>query len=74
MAVYLDLAAGDTLLIGSTTRIRLERKSGGRARLRIESSQDVDHVKAGEPLPAEGKTASAPAPGPTKARPFLQRP
>lgn len=73
MAVYLDLAAGDTLLIGSNTRIRLERKSGGRARLRIESSQDVDHVKAGDDLPAPGKPDRA-AETDDMPRPFLKRP
>lgn len=74
MAVYQELAPGDTLLIGSGTRIRLERKSGGRARLRIESDQDVDRVKAGEPLPTPAKPAAGQASTDTKARPFLRRP
>lgn len=75
MAVFQELAPGDTLLIGSGTRIRMEHKSGGRARLRIDSDQDIERVKAGEPLPAPAKstepktTASVEQP-----QPFLKRP
>lgn len=72
MAVFQELTPGDTLLIGGTTRIRLEHKSGGRARLRIESDQDIERVKAGEPVPAT-KAQEPPAP-PDKPRPFLKRP
>jgi hypothetical protein len=73
MAVFQELTPGDTLLIGGTTRIRLEHKSGGRARLRIESDQDIERVKAGDPVPAT-TTAQAPPAPPDKLRPFLKRP
>lgn len=71
MAVFQELAPGDTLLIGSGTRIRMEHKSGGRARLRIESDQDIERVKAGERLPA---TAPAKPAKTEPSAPFLQRP
>lgn len=67
MAVFQELAPGDTLLVGGHTRIRLEHKSGSRARLRIESDQDIDRVKAGEPLPPTTATPTA-APGAPRAR------
>lgn len=66
MAVYMDLQQGDTLLVGNS-RIRLERKSGQRARLMIDSTEDIERVKAGEPVPATRKAAPA-------AAPFLKRP
>jgi hypothetical protein len=73
MAVFQELAPGDTLLIGSNTRIRLEHKSGGRARLRIESDQDIERVKAGERLATPAKAPATPAPT-DLPRPFLKRP
>lgn len=68
MAVYMDLAPGDTLTIGKS-RIRLERKSGQRARLMIDSREDIDRIKAGEPVPAQ--RADSP---PSHNMPFLKRP
>lgn len=68
MAVYIELAQGDTLTIGKS-RIRLERKSGQRARLMIDSHEDIDRIKAGEPVPAQ-RTDSPPS----HNTPFLKRP
>ena len=73
MAVFVELAPGETLLIGNGTQIRLERKAGGRARLRIESDQDIDRVKAGEPIPAT-PTAVHATTNPNQPQPFLKRP
>ena len=69
MALIQELAPGDTLVIGNT-RIRLERKSGQRARLRIDSDQDVEHVKAG----GEQPPATHLEPKRTGTQPFLRRP
>lgn len=77
MAVFQELAPGDVLMIGPDTRIRMERKSGSRARLRIDSTQDIERVPAGQPTPKlqtvapQGAAASPPTP---KAGPFLRRP
>lgn len=76
MAVYQELAQGDTLML-ENSRIRLERKSGQRARLMIDSDLDIEVVKAGEPIPAEttapSLSASTPPPA-TAPAPFLKRP
>ena len=48
MALFLEVEPGDEVRIGSTTVVRMERKSGQRARLRIQSEDDVHHVKPGE--------------------------
>lgn len=76
MAVILELAPGDTLVVGPATRIRMVHKSGQRARLAIDSDMEVERIKAGEPLPP----AAAPAPPRPAApaasaapQPFLQR-
>jgi hypothetical protein len=76
----MELAQGDTLLLGNS-RIRLERKSGQRARLMIDSTLDIDRIKAGERVPEpdadgdadDGKPARAPTP-PKPPMPFLKRP
>ena len=52
MRVYQELSPGDTLVIGNGTRVTLEHKSGRRARLRIESTEDIEHVQAAAPGPA----------------------
>lgn len=73
MAVFMELAPGDTLIVGKS-RIRMERKSGQRARLAIDSTDDVERIKAGEPLPAP-RTTPAPAPvASTTPMPVLRRP
>ena len=71
MAVYQELAQGDTLIVGSS-RIRLERKSGQRARLMIDSDQDIEVVKAGEAMP-DAATHPQETPDSSPA-PFLKRP
>jgi hypothetical protein len=79
MAYYMELAPGDTLVVGDGTRISVERKSGQRTRLKIESDQDVERIKAGEPVPARQITkppSPAPAPevqGQQPVTPWLQR-
>ena len=74
MAVYMELSQGDTLVIGNS-RIRLERKSGQRARLMIDSTDDIDRIKAGDDVPSAKVTppvhTSSAAPA---ATPFLKRP
>lgn len=60
MSVFMDLAPGDTLLIGADTRIRMEHKSGKRARLAVTSDADVKRVPAGDPVPPQAnKTVPA---------------
>lgn len=74
MAVFQELAPGDVLMIGPDTRIRMERKSGSRARLRIDSTQDIERVPAGQDAP-QLQAASPPAVTlKPKAGPFLRRP
>jgi hypothetical protein len=75
MAVMLDLAPGDTLVVGTGTRIRMVQKSGQRARLAIDSHEDVERIKAGEDVPPLTSKTTAPA-TPTAATPvtpFLRR-
>lgn len=57
MAVFLDFDQGDTLLIGDGTRVVFQRKSGRRTRVRIESTQDVERIEAGDPVPASARQA-----------------
>ncbi|MGO4700283.1 hypothetical protein [Dyella sp. 2RAB6] len=57
MAVFLDFDQGDTLLIGAGTKVVFERKSGRRTRVRIESTQDVQRVAAGDPVPDSARQA-----------------
>lgn len=78
MAFFVDLAPGDTLVVGHGTRIVMESKTGQRARLRVDSDQDVERVKAGESLPTRATSADAtpPRPGPEEhvaPQPFLKR-
>lgn len=74
MSVYMELSQGDTLVIGNS-RIRLERKSGQRARLMIDSTEDIDRIKSGDAIPATPVIAppavTRPAASPA---PFLKRP
>lgn len=74
MALYLDLAVGDSLRIGPDTVIKMEAKSGQRARVRIESKHDVRHLKAGESEPALKRSAEAPAHATNNVTPMLSRP
>ncbi len=45
MAVFLDVAPGDRVLIGGNI-VDVQEKSGRRTRLRIDSHADVKHQKA----------------------------
>lgn len=66
MAVVMELSVGDSLVIGKSI-IRLDRKNGSRARLVIDSSEDIERIKAGDRLPNTATNQQAPAP-------FLRRP
>ncbi|HET6631511.1 MAG TPA: hypothetical protein VFG73_02230 [Rhodanobacteraceae bacterium] len=76
MALMLELEPGDAVRIGTGTTVRLESKTGARARLRIDSDQNIATLKAGA-TPAErprlhaqrraGDLAAAP-------KPVLRRP
>lgn len=48
MAFYTDMAPGDTLVINGTI-VTLEKKSGKRARLRVEGDAEVRRVPAKPP-------------------------
>ena len=64
MALLLDVEIGDAVRIGDGTVVRLEAKSGKRARLRIESRDDVNHVRGGDTAGAglQRPTRETPAP------------
>lgn len=62
MALYLSAELGDSVRIG-TTMVTLENKSGRRVRLRIDSEEDIEHLRAGE----------EPAEKPAEPEPRLER-
>jgi hypothetical protein len=72
MAMFQDLRPGDSIRVGTTT-ITVQAKTGARARLRIDSPEDVQVVRAedassdvADTTPrAPGMTPSAPAAKPT---------
>lgn len=41
MSLFLDIGAGETIIIGGNTAIRLEYKTGAKARLAIDAPRDV---------------------------------
>jgi hypothetical protein len=63
MAAFVEMSVGDSLVIGKSI-IKLERKGGQRARLAIETSENIEHIRADE------KNKSAPD-APTT---YLRRP
>ena len=76
--LYLDVDSGETVLIGGS-RVTLQKKSGSRARLMIESADEVtlDRGVQSEPqrAPEEARPAPVPAtPGYDSPRPLLSRP
>lgn len=80
MALFLDVDHGETIVIGGS-RITLQKKSGTRARLRIDSEEEVhlDRGMQGEGAPApdapEPSPQAAPDPaGDNRPRPLLTRP
>lgn len=68
MALFLEVEIGDAVRIGDGTVVRLEAKSGKRARLRIESRDDVNHIRGGDAAGAglQRPTREAPAPEPAE--------
>ncbi|GEM_PF-7123746 len=76
MALKLDLAPGDAVRIGDSV-IKLEEKSGKRARISIDSNEDIQAYKAGAKIPSS-KALSRVYPTersekPHAGRPVLQR-
>lgn len=67
MAVVMELNTGDSLVIGKSI-IRLDRKNGSRARLVIDSSENIERIKAGDRMPPSENGSEKP---PTT---FLRRP
>lgn len=61
MAMFQDLRPGDSIRIGSTT-ITVQAKSGARSRLRIDSPEDVQVIRAEDAGPDVANTAPR-APG-----------
>lgn len=45
MALYLDVGPNDLLCVGDHTVIAIERKSGGKARLKITGTGNVELLK-----------------------------
>lgn len=66
MPVVMELNAGDSLVVGKSI-IRLDRKNGSRARLVIDSSENIERIKAGDK--ARPATEAA-----TPQSSFLRRP
>lgn len=59
MGLHLEVLPGESIVIGSGTRITVEDKSGKKVRLRIDSTDSVRLNKAGEAhqrIPAEDGT------------------
>lgn len=50
MALFLDLDPGDEVSIGTGTKLTIERKSGGRTRVRVDSDYTV-RVERGQAVP-----------------------
>ena len=74
MAFYQELLPGDTLVVGNS-RIQIERKTGQRVRVAIESPEHVERIKAGEPMPALTSKSTAQAqPAAPQQTAFLKRP
>lgn len=59
MAMFQDLRPGDSVRIGSTV-ITVQAKTGGRARLRIDSQEDVQVIRAEDADSDVAKPVSAP--------------
>lgn len=75
--LYLDIDAGETVMIGGS-RVTLQKKSGARARLLIESEDEVtlDRGVQGDSAKPQEATAKAEPPpvGDVSPRPLLSRP
>lgn len=75
--LYLDVDAGETVLIDGH-RVTLQKKSGARARLLIESEGEVTLDRGVQPEAGKPPEAAAPAPPEPprddSPRPLLSRP
>lgn len=74
MALHVELAPGDELKIGGNTVVRVEKKSGGRTRLAVESEYRVSVVRHDESdarTPRPNPTAESPLGALTRPRPEL---
>lgn len=60
MALFLSVELGDSIRIGANL-VTVEVKSGRRVRLRIDSDEDIEHLRPGE-------TPSEPEPEPEPPR------
>lgn len=67
MALHLEVLPGESIVIGTGTRITVEDKSGKKVRVRIDSSDTVRLNKAGEPQ-------HKPDAGPVLRRPLMKLP
>lgn len=72
MAVFVELTPGDAVAIGKSV-VRMERKSGQRCRLSIQSPEGVSLVKDGE-VPARLKDTRATQARPLGDSPYLKPP
>lgn len=68
MAMFQDLRPGDSVRIG-TTVITVQAKTGGRARLRIDSQDDVQVIRAEDAGSDVATPAGAPGLGPAAPAP-----
>jgi hypothetical protein len=72
MALYVELGPGDELKIGGNTVVGVEKKSGGRTRLRVESEYRVNVVRKADT--DTRPTRPAPNTSESSAPPNLARP
>lgn len=72
MALFLSVELGDSIRIGRNL-VTIEVKSGRRVRLRIDSDDDIEHLRPGEE-PASPDPDPPGPPGPERlTRPSLTR-
>lgn len=74
MALFLELEPGDAVRIGPGTTLQLVAKSGKRTRLRIESTEDVQQIRAGEAAPESAPPAMQRRPAAEPAEPAAPAP
>lgn len=72
MAVFMELAPGDVLRIGQSI-VRLEYKTGARARLSVDSTEHIERIKAHDQRTPAPDAPAKPSPT-TEPVPFLKRP
>jgi hypothetical protein len=69
MPLFLDLEPGDAVRIGEKTVLRVERKSGGRTRVRFDTDYRVTLERGAAAKDPQRPAAAPPAPADLK-RPF----